>query len=745
MSSQSVAELESALRLDPDNAELLKKLGNARKASGDSEGAIASYRRSLAVSPDYLPSLYNLGLILHEISRLDEAEECFRRVHDLDANDADALSHLASILANRSRFAETVEVCRKALCLAPENPYLWMHLGVALQEMPNRTEESVRCLGKSVAFKPDLAEAHYHLARAHKKLGGMEDAVASYRRSLELGPATAEAHNDLANIFQDEGRMDSALAHYREAIRIAPDYAMAHSNLGCALVRANRLDEAAESLQKAVALAPGYANAHLNLGSVRTLQGGRDEALRSYRAALDLQPNDAAIRECLLSEMQNTCEWAGFDKLCDLQRGSVSDASQRISPFSLLSIPSTPGEQLQCARNFAQRHSNAVAGQRARLNFRFERAPKEKLTIGYLSADFHEHATAYLTAELFELHDRSRFRIIGYSYGRDDGSPMRARLQRAFDRFVDLEALPHADAAAAIHADGIDILVDLKGYTANTRSEIMALRPAPIQVSYLGYPGTMGADFIDYLVGDRYVTPPEHAEGYSEKLVLMPGSYQANDRKRPIIDPPSRRELGLPDDAFVFCCFNQAYKILPEVFSSWMRLLQAAPQSVLWLLDWNAWATQNLQREARKRGIDAGRLIFAPKLPLDEHLGRLGAADLFLDTLPYNAHTMASDALWVGVPIVTCAGNTFASRVAGSLLTAIGMPELITSSMPDYEALAIRLARSPGELASLRHTLSRNRSVATLFDTPRFTGSLETAYQRMWTNYLDGVPQSFEV
>jgi predicted O-linked N-acetylglucosamine transferase (SPINDLY family) len=437
--------------------------------------------------------------------------------------------------------------------------------------------------------------------------------------------------------------------------------------------------------------------------------------------------------------MQHTCDWSRFRELCEAQRRGIFERSALpMSPFSLLSIPSTGTEQLQCAREYSRHVSAAVALERQRLNFRFDRASPARLSIGYLSADFHEHATAYLTAELFELHDRGAFRVVGYSYGVDDASPMRARLQRAFDRFVDLQALPHADAAAAIHADGIDILVDLKGYTTNSRSEIMALRPAPIQVGYLGYPGTMGADFIDYLVGDRFVTPAEHAEGYSEKLVLMPGSYQANDRKRATADAPPRRELGLPEEAFVFCCFNQAYKILPDVFSSWMRLLQTVPQSVLWLLDWNAWATQNLQREARNRGIDAGRLIFAPKLQLDEHLRRMGAADLFIDTSPYNAHTMASDALWAGLPIVTCAGNTFASRVAGSLLTAIGMPELITASPVEYEALALRLARSPRELQLLRDKLRGRRSSAMLFDTPRFARSLEKAYESMWLNYRQG-------
>jgi len=317
---------------------------------------------------------------------------------------------------------------------------------------------------------------------------------------------------------------------------------------------------------------------------------------------------------------------------------------------------------------------------------------------------------------------------------------MRARIEQAFDRFVDVGPLSHADAAARIHADRVDILVDLTGYTNLARTEIAALRPAPVQVNFLGYPGTMGADFIDYIITDRFITPPGHEAHYSEQPVYLPGSYQANDRKRSVAGTPPRSELGLPEKSFVFCCFNQMTRILPDVFAAWMRLLKAVPDSVLWLLKSNAWAEQNLRREAQRHGIAPERLVFAPVLPQERHLGRFGAADLFLDTSPYNAHTTASDALWAGLPVLTCAGDTFASRVAGSLLTAVGLPELVTRSMADYEALALRLARNPGELAGLRDKLLRNRSTAPLFDTPAFTRHLEAAYLRMWENYLAGQP-----
>jgi predicted O-linked N-acetylglucosamine transferase (SPINDLY family) len=668
----AIAQLERAARLDPRDPEFLKSLGNAHKSAGDLESAAQCYRRSLRVAPDYLPSLYNLGLVLSELKRFEEAEPCFRRV---------------------------------------------------------------------IEKAPDDTDACYELGLARRKLGRLQEAVAAYRRTLELDPSYSPAHNDLGNIAQDQGRLADAVEHYRAAIRVLPDYAPAYSNLGNALARQGRLAEAVDSYRRAIQLAPDFPDAYLNLAGVYGLQDVRDLAIQCHEKALALAPGNASIRQGLLFEMQYVCDWSRFDELCERQRRSALDQpEQPFSPFPFLSIPSTPEEQLQCARNYARQVQRATA--HARAPYRFEAHAKPRLRIGYLSADFHEHATAYLMAELFELHDRERFEIVAYSHGPDDRSATRSRLARSFDRFVDIAALPHAAAADRIHGDGIDILVDLKGYTQHARTEIVALRPAPIQVSYLGYPGTMGADFIDYLIADRFIAPPGHAKHFSEKLVRLPGSYQVNDRRRAVADTPPRRDLELRDGSFVFCCFNQPYKILPRTFAVWARLLQSVPGSVLWLLETNRWATRNLRREAERCGIAPERLVFAPKLPLDRHLARLRAADLFLDTFPYNAHTTASDALWVGVPVVTCSGDTFASRVAGSLLTAVGMPELIAGSLEEYEALALRLARNPAELAELREALSRNRASTPLFDTPAFARHLEAAYRQMWDNYRAGNPPS---
>ena len=592
-----------------------------------------------------------------------------------------------------------------------------------------------------------MPDAHYQLGLACWKLGLIGEAAGAFRKTLALDPASYEAHNELANILQDASRLDEAVAHYRESIRLSPDQAKVYNSLGNALIRAGQLNEAVGCFNKAIGLQPDFADSHLNLGSACSLQGARDQAVRSYETALRLRPGSAAAAQCLLFEMQHVCDWSRLEELWELQRRSARDPQGRqFSSFCMLSVPLTPAEQLQCMKNFSRHQLRAVLHDRERPPFRFERKAKPRLRIGYLSADFHEHATAYLMAELFELHDRGRFEIAAYSYGPDDGSPMRARLKRTFDRFVDIARFSHTDAAARIHDDQVDILVDLKGYTQFARTEIVALRPAPLQVNYLGYPGTMGAEFIDYLVTDRFTTPREHAEHFSEKLAYMPGCYQVNDRKRIVAATPSRGELGLPQQSFVFCCLNQTFKILPQFFVAWMRLLKAVPGSVLWLLESNPWAAQNLRQQARGHGIDPQRLIFAPMCPSGRHIARMGAADLFLDTAPCNAHTTASDALWAGLPVLTCTGNTFASRVAGSVLTAAGMPELVTYTLEAYEALALRLAGNPGELANLREKLARNRMSTPLFDTPSFVRHLEALYLRMWGNYLAGnAPRAIEL
>jgi predicted O-linked N-acetylglucosamine transferase (SPINDLY family) len=437
------------------------------------------------------------------------------------------------------------------------------------------------------------------------------------------------------------------------------------------------------------------------------------------------------------------CEWDDFAARRAFVRTRLADpGGEPIPPFLLLSEPDVTGaEQRACSETWMRKRIAAATPDRQRLAFRFSDAPSTKIRLGYLSNDFHDHATALLLVEMLEAQDRSLFELYAYSYGDDDGKTLRPRLRRTFDRFKDIGALSDVEAAQAIHADGVHILIDLKGFTLATRTSILALRPAPLQVNYLGYPGTLGDGLCDYILTDAFVTPRASAGDYAESFAYMPYSYQPRGRRGAIDPAPSRSEAGLPEEGFVFCCFNQAFKFTPAVFDVWCRLLRAVPGSVLWLLAARE-AEGNLRNEARSRGVDGRRLVFAPEATQASHLRRLQVADLALDTTPYGAHTTASDALWVGTPVITRPGATFPSRVAGSLLHAVGLPEMIVEDEEDYFDLAFALATQPARLAALRHKLEVGRASAPLFDVMAYTRALEGLFCAMWNRHRAGLPHA---
>jgi predicted O-linked N-acetylglucosamine transferase (SPINDLY family) len=516
---------------------------------------------------------------------------------------------------------------------------------------------------------------------------------------------------------------------------------MAHSNRGNALRALGRLEEAVASFDRALQLAPDFDAALNNRGRALRDLKRYDEAAQSFARLLAMTPQQPYAPGMLLATRLNTCDWTDFEKISAAIVAAVERGERADAPFSFFCHATSAKAQLRCAEAFVAFEFPAPSPLVTRAS------RHEHVRLAYLSADFHGHATAYLMAELFEHHDRARFEVVGLSYGPDDSSAVRARLKVGFDRFVDVRGISDRQVAELMRDQGIDIAVDLKGFTADNRASIFAYRGAPLQVSYLGFPATMGTPFIDYIIADRRIIPPELESAYSEKAVRLPDSYQVNDRKRRIADrTPSRAEMGLPDGGFVFCSFNNNYKILPPVFDVWMRLLRSVEGSVLWLLQDNAGAVDNLRRHAEARGVAADRLVFAPRLELDQHLARHRLADLFLDTFPVNAHTTASDALWAGLPLVTLRGETFVSRVAASLLAAVGLPELITDSLADYEALALKLARTPALLAAIREKLQAGRATAPLFDTDRFRRHIESAYLTMYERHLSGAaPESFDV
>jgi len=767
---EAVQSYQQAVRLKLDFAEAHYNLGALLKDLGKLEEAAASYRRAVALAPDFASAHNNLGNVLQALNRLDEAVESYQRAIRLKPDFAEAHNNLGGALKHVGKIEEAVASCRSALALAPDFAEAHNNLGNAFLAQ-GRFDAAVESFHRAVSLRPNLAEAHFNLGNAWQAQNQCDEAVTSFRRAVQLRPELAEAHHNLGAALVQQNRLDEAIESYRRAIALRPDFANSHSNLGnllrilgkaeeaiascqralalrpddvsilnnlgAALGTQNRFGEAVASFRRALALDPDDGRALRSLGDLLNLLGKRSEAMIYYGRAVALEPEDSGLFAAWFNIRQYLCDWAHYREDEARVRKGLGPRPAIGSTFTLLGLSSTPAEQLDCARGIAAKIAVAEAAMLSRRRGR----PGGRIRLGYLSADFRRHPVAFLIAGLIEHHDRRNFEVIGYSYGPEDRSTIRTRLIDAFDRFVDIEKTSYRQAAELIHSDGVDILVDLTGYTAFNRSVILAHRAAPIQVNYLGYPGTMGAEFIDYIIVDPFVVPPDQQTFFSEKLVHLPDCYQCNDDKREIAErTPSRGECGLPEGSFVFCCFNNSYKITPTFFDIWMRLLRAVPESVLWLLDSGVSAIVNLAREAAARGVAPERLVFAPRAALPEHLARHRVADLFLDTLPYNAHTTASDALWAGLPLLTCTGDTFAGRVAGSLLRAIGLDELMTTSLDEYEALALRLAREPEMLARLRARLEKNRLTHPLFDTDRFAGNIETAYRQMWETWKTGKP-----
>ena len=645
---------------------------------------------------------FQQGFALHRQGRLDEAEAVYRRVLASQPAHFGALHFTGLIYYQRGALTEAAEWIGRALAVNPTSPEAHSNLGLALLDL-KRPEEALASHERSLKLKPDLPDTLNNRGNALQALNRPAEALADYDRALQLRPDYLLAHNNRGNALRALGRLEEAVASFDRALQFAPDFDAALNNRGRALRDLKRFDAAAVSFARLVAVAPH-------------------------------QPYAAGM---LLDTRLNFCDWTDYEATSAAIVAAVERGERADAPFSFLCHALSPMAQLRCAQTFVTYECppapKPLVGTTA--------ARRERIKLAYLSADFLNHATAYLVAELFECHDRARFDVIGLSYGPDDGSPVRARLEKAVDRFVDVREMSDRQVAELMRDQGVDIAIDLKGFTANNRAGILAHRGAPLQVNYLGFPGTMGAPFADYIIADRHIVPPRLEAAYAEKVVSLPDSYQVNDRKRRIAETsPGRIEAGLPAEGFVFCSFNNSYKIRPAMFDVWMRLLRQVEGSVLWLLQDNAAAVDNLGGHAEARGVAASRLVFASRLDLDAHLARHRLADLFLDTFPVNAHTTASDALWTGLPLITLRGETFVSRVAASLLAAVGLPELVTDSLADYEALALKLATTPPLLAGLREKLQAVRVTAPLFDTDRFRRHIESAYLTMYERHLAGLP-----
>ena len=588
---------------------------------------------------------------------------------------------------------------------------------------------------QAIALKPDYAEAFNNRGIALKELKRLDDALASYDAAIALKPDYADAFYNRGNALQELKRLDDALASFDAAIALKPDYAEAFNNRGILLQELKRLDDALASYDKAITLKPDYVQAFHNRGNTLKELERLVDAVASYDKAIALNPDYEFLQGTKLHTQMRICDWSNLQNQSNRLLSAIADELKVIPPFFLLGLMDRPDLQLKVSKIFA----NANYPERDVCSEFTARPADGKIRIGYYSADFRDHPVSHLMAELFELHDTERFEIYGFSFRNSSNSEMRQRVANAIENFIDVSTKSDTEIVMMSRSLGIDIAIDLGGFTQDSRTGIFAERCAPIQINYLGYPGTLGAPYFDYIFADRTVIPEGSQQHYSEKVVYLPHSFQVNDSQRKRSDKVfSRQELGLPKDGFVFCCFNNNYKIVPETFDSWMRVLQAISGSVLWLLEDNPNAARNLRKEAQIRGVDPERLVFAARMKLDEHLARHRAADLFLDTLPFNAGATGSAALWSELPLLTQIGESFVARYGASLLNAMDLPELITYTREEYEARAIELANNPFRLSVIKKKLEQNRETSPLFNGQLFARHIEAAYAEIHRRQLGG-------
>ncbi len=726
---------ERALALRPDFADAHYNRGVTWHFMGEYLEAFGCYEQTLSRQPGHAQAWNNRGTVLRQLGRLEPALESYERALQAKPDHADAHNNRGATLHDLGRYEEAVGAYERALHLRPGRAETLNNLGAALYRL-GRHEEALRHIEQALALRADYLEARNNHGLVLHKLERHEEAIAEFRRALALDPDSPAAHSNLGVTLAALQQHEEALASYARALEAESGFADAHFNRGVTLQALQRVPEALASFEQALTFGRRDADTFRNHGAALLLTKSPEEAIASYEQALLLDPDSNFVRGEQRHARMQICDWHGFEAdIAEITAG-VQRGAAVVPPFTLLALLDSLPLQRQAAQIWARERCTT----RRPLPPPPPRRRNDKIRVAYFSADFRNHAVAALSAELFEMHDRSQFELTAFSLGPDVRDTLRMRLEGAFDRFLPVGNQSDHQISQQARELGIDIAVDLGGYTLEARPRIKALRPAPVQVSYLGYLGTLGAPFMDYLIADP-VLVPEHARAhYTEKIAYLP-SYQVNDSKRPLPSGPNTRAaFGLPEHGFVFCCFNASYKIVPQTFDSWMRILVAVPGSVLFLLAGTAATARNLRLQALKRGIDPHRLVFGGPLPGGEYLARYQAADLFLDTLPYNAGTTASDALWANLPVLTCRGEAFAARMAASILTSAGLEALITDSPADYERRAIELATDAPQLAALRQRLADSRNASSLFNTANFTRSLESLYRQMHERHLAGLP-----
>ncbi len=708
--------------------------GSALKELKRFDESLASYEQAININPD--ADIYNnLGYVLQVLNRLEEALVSYDKAISIKLDHAEAYFNRSSVLQELKRFDESLTGYEQAISFKPDYAAAYNNLGNVLKEL-KRFDESLSSYEQAISIKPDYAEAYFNRGVVLQELNRLEGAIVSYDQAISIRPDYADAYFNRGNALKELKFLKEALVSYDQAISVKSDYVEAYNNRGVVLQELKRFDESLSSYEQAISIKSDYADAYFNSGVVLQEFKRYDEVTAFFNKVLNIKPNYKLLIGQLQHMKMVMCDWENFENQRNLILQKIDAKEPVIAPFPILAIVDDPKLHRKVAESYvAENHPYKPT-----LEPVIEKILNKKIRLGYYSADFRSHAVTILIAELIEIHNTEKFELIAFSFGTDIKDEMQNRLSKAFDQFIDVRNKSDQEVAILSRHLGVDIAIDLGGYTKDCRPGIFSYRAAPIQLSYIGYLGTSGSQYMDYLIADKTIVPVDSQNYYSEKIVYLP-SYQVNDRKRKISSRQfSRKDFDLPMNSFIFCCFNNNYKILPATFDGWMKILTTVDNSILFLYAENKWVRSNLINEALKRGISSERLVFGEHLEPDEYLARYKICDLFLDTFPYNAGTTASDALWAGLPVLTMMGESFASRMAASLLTAIDLPELITSSQEQYEALAIELATNPAKLKALKTKLESNRLTAPLFDTPRFTKHLEEAYTKIYERYHADLP-----
>ena len=730
----SVKMFETAVNIKSDYAEAHKNLGIALRDLGKMDKAIESLKNAISAEPKYVDAYYNLAITFKEQGQLHDAVKSYQKAIEINPNFAQAYNNLGNVYKDLEHHDEAIQSYQKAIEINPNIAEAHNNLGNVFKDLAHH-DEAIQSYQKAIEINSQFSEAYYNLGATMRQLRQIDSAVKSLKKAISIKPDYAEAYNNLGSCFTLLGQMNSSIEFYEKAIELKPNYAEAYNSLGNTLNILGKVNVGIKYFEKAIEINPNFAEAYNSLGNAYKKTKQRDKSLTYFKKAMELKPNMDFILGDILNSKMHLCEWNDMQKMLDNIRTKIINNEKVIDSFNLMGLIDDAALQRTASEIRVNRDYP-----RSKILPQINLYPKHsKIRIGYFSADFREHPVGFLTAELYELHDRDHFEVHAFSFGPDTQDELNLRIKEGVDHFHNVRSMSHKEIVEYARSLQIDIAVDLGGLTAESRTDVFAMSAAPIQLSYIGYLGTMGADYYDYLIADPVMIPKESQKYYAEKIVYLP-SFQVNDSKDL---PPeitlTRKDVGLPEEGFVFCCFNNTYKFTPTTFDSWARILKQVDNSVLIIYANNEVSKANLTKEIVKRGVQAERLIFGGNLERANYLARYRVVDLFLDTHPYNAGTTASDALKMGLPMITYLGHSYQARMGASIVNALNLPELITNSLEEYEALAIELAINPDKLKAIKEKLVANLSTAPLYDTKLFTKNLESAYTQMYERHHKGL------